>query len=154
VGKALAILDLVASSKKSVSLSDIVRRTGIAKATVHRHLMMLGVHAVVQRNREGYVLGPRSRNWIQASIEATSLDSLRSTIPHLVDLHRETELATVLAVLSYRHVVYLERLHDRRQLWQVGPVQGRNLAHCTASGKALLAFDVVASERFFQAGRL
>ena len=61
---------------------------------------------------------------------------VRAAGPLLGELHRATGLVVHLAVLHGPDVVYLEKIGDRTIPTRVG---GRQPAHCTAVGKAILA---------------
>ena len=62
---------------------------------------------------------------------------VRAAAPLLGELHRATGLVVHLAVLDGPDVVYLEKIGDRAFPTRVG---GRQPAHCTAVGKAILAY--------------
>ena len=59
----------------------------------------------------------------------------------LHDLHRATGLVVHLAVLDGSDVVYLEKIGDRMAAAIPTRVGGRQPAHCTAVGKAMLAYN-------------
>lgn len=62
---------------------------------------------------------------------------MRAAGPLLGELHRATGLVVHLAVLEGPDVVYLDKIGDQRIPTRVG---GRQPAHCTAVGKAILAY--------------
>ncbi len=65
----------------------------------------------------------------------------RAAIPLLHELHRATGLVVHLAVLDGTDVVYLEKIGDRMAAAIPTRVGGRQPAHCTAVGKAILAYS-------------
>jgi DNA-binding IclR family transcriptional regulator len=68
----------------------------------------------------------------------------RAATPLLHDLHRATGLVVHLAVLDGSDVVYLEKIGDRMIAAIPSRVGGRQPAHCTAVGKAILAYSETA----------
>ena len=65
---------------------------------------------------------------------------VRAARPLLGELHRASGLVVHLAVLDGPDVVYLEKVGDRLASAIPTRVGGRQPAHCTAVGKAMLAF--------------
>jgi DNA-binding IclR family transcriptional regulator len=61
-------------------------------------------------------------------------------LPHLADLHVLTRETVHLAVLEGSDVVYLEKLHGQDAVPSPSHIGGRVPAHCSALGKALMAF--------------
>jgi DNA-binding IclR family transcriptional regulator len=64
----------------------------------------------------------------------------KAAIPKLHELHAATGLVVHLAVLEGPDVVYMEKVGNRMTAAIPSRVGGRQLAHCTALGKAMLAF--------------
>ena len=142
LGRAVAVLDVVADLE-TASASEIGRRLGLAKSTVHRLLNVLQVHDLVFRAESGYRLGGRAVGWVDRG-QTMSMARLRSAaLPHLVELHRRAGVAVALATPSREAVAYPERLYDRAQLSEIAPLLSRSPFHATATGKMLLAFDPV-----------
>lgn len=123
-----------------LGVSDIARRLGLAKSTVHRVLSSLTSRGITEQNPTSgrYRLGLRlyelgvlvqSRNVLRAA----ALPTMRQVAMRLVtDVH--------LAVADDADVVFLERIRprddDRLQL-----VSTRAPLHATSSGKAIAAFN-------------
>jgi DNA-binding IclR family transcriptional regulator len=64
----------------------------------------------------------------------------KAAIPKMHELHAATGLVVHLAVLDGSDVVYMEKVGNRMSAAIPTRVGGRQLAHCTAVGKAVLAF--------------
>jgi len=76
-------------------------------------------------------------------VYAPGHDQLRDLlIPELTELFQATGETVHLAVLHGSDVVYLAKLYGRRQVRSPSRIGGRAPAHCTAVGKALLAYDL------------
>jgi DNA-binding IclR family transcriptional regulator len=98
VGRAVAILDVVADAGEPVPLAVLTRRTGIPKPTVRRITRDLVARGMLERTAEGYVVGIRLlRQGLRALFH--NGDALAAQ-PYLQDLHLHSrgELAWFAAV--------------------------------------------------------
>ncbi|OBK30534.1 IclR family transcriptional regulator [Mycobacterium asiaticum] len=121
-----------------LTLAQIVRRTGLPRSSAHRMLERLVQLRWLRRSGRDYELGMRL---VELGSLAVHQDRLvRAAKPLLAELHRATRLVVHLAVLDGTDVVYLEKLGDRVSDGLPTRVGGRAPAHCTAVGKAMLAF--------------
>ncbi len=121
-----------------LTLAQIVRRTGLPRSSAHRMLERLVQLRWLRRSGRDYELGMRL---VELGSLAVHQDRLvRAATPLLRELHRATGLVVHLAVLDGSDVVFLEKIGD--QLISAIPtrVGGRQPAHCTAVGKAILAY--------------
>lgn len=118
-----------------LTLAQIVRRTGLPRSSAHRMLERLVQLRWLRRSGRDYELGMRL---VELGSLAVHQDRLvRAAGPLLGELHRATGLVVHLAVLDGPDVVYLDKIGDQRIPTRVG---GRQPAHCTAVGKAILAY--------------
>ena len=133
------ILDaFVVDRPGQLPMAEIVRRTGLPRATVHRMLEHLVAVRLLRRTGRDYALGMRL---IELGSLAIHQNHIRcAAAPLLHKLHQATGLAVHLAVLEGTDVIYLEEVHYARVTALPSRVGGRQPAHCTAAGKALLAF--------------
>lgn len=121
-----------------LTLAQIVRRTGLPRSSAHRMLERLVQLRWLRRSGRDYELGMRL---VELGSLAVHQDRLvRAARPLLDDLHRATGLVVHLAVLDGSDVVYLEKVGDRMSSAIPTRVGGRQPAHCTAVGKAILAY--------------
>lgn len=122
-----------------LSLAQVVRRTGLPRSSAHRMLERLVHMRWLRRQGRDYELGLRL---VELGSLAVHQDRLhRAALPALHELHRATGLAVHLAVLDGADVVYLEKLAGGFGAAIPTRIGGRQPAHCTAVGKALLAFS-------------
>src|SRR6201992_2011669 len=122
-----------------LSLAQVVRRTGLPRSSAHRLLERLVQLRWLRRQGRDYELGMRL---VELGSLAVHQDRLhRAALPFLHDLHRATGLVVHLAVLDGSDVVYLEKIAGGLGAAIPTRVGGRQPAHCTAVGKALLAFS-------------
>jgi len=132
-----------------LTLAQIVRRTGLPRSSAHRMLERLVHLKWLRRDGFDYELGLRL---VELGTFALRQDRIhRAATPLLRDLHRATGLVVHLAVLDGSDVVYLEKIGDQLRAAVPTRIGGRQPAHCTAVGKALLAYgecrDVDLTER-------
>ncbi|MDP3951074.1 IclR family transcriptional regulator, partial [Microbacterium sp.] len=138
LGRALTIVTAFNLEDDELSLSSISRRTGIPKPTVHRLVSELADWRIVEKTDAGVRLGLQL---FELGQMASGQRSLRETAaPFLRDLHEATLLTVHLGVLDGRQVVYLDKIPAKHGPQLASRVGGRMPLHCTAIGKALLAF--------------
>lgn len=120
-----------------LTLAEIVRRTGLPRSSAHRILERLVHLRWLRRDGRDYELGMRL---VELGSLALHQDRIhQAAIPLLRDLHRATGLVVHLAVLDGSDVVYLEKIGDQMVAAIPTRIGGRQPAHCTAVGKAILA---------------
>ncbi|MEU6112288.1 IclR family transcriptional regulator [Streptomyces albidoflavus] len=122
---------------ESLTLSEVVRHTGLPRSSTHRILEHLTAARFLRREANAYHLGMRI-------MELGSLmyhrDRVRAaSMPHLQQLHWSTGLTSQLAVLDEGRVVYLLQVGEPAALPSRHLVGGRFHATRTVVGKALLA---------------
>ncbi|MGH3637223.1 IclR family transcriptional regulator [Mycobacterium sp.] len=122
-----------------LSLAQVVRRTGLPRSSAHRMLERLVQLRWLRRQGRDYELGMRLMELGSAAVHQDRLH--RAALPLLHELHRATGLVVHLAVLDGTDVVYLEKIAGGFGAEIPSRVGGRQPAHCTAVGKALLAFS-------------
>lgn len=137
LGRAVAIVSAFNSDDESVKLSELARRTGLPKATVHRFLQQLCEFNIIERTATGYQLGMRL---FELGMRQPVSRDLRAALPILGDLRDATHETVHLAVLDEAQVLYVEKLVGHHGPPLASRVGGRLPAHCTGVGKALLAF--------------
>ncbi|HZQ31958.1 MAG TPA: IclR family transcriptional regulator [Mycobacterium sp.] len=122
-----------------LTLSQVVRRTGLPRSSAHRMLEQLVAVRWLRRQGRDYELGMRL---VELGSLAVHQDRLhRAALPLLHELHRATGHVVHLAVLDGADVVYLEKIGGPMASALPSRVGGRHPAHCTAVGKAILAFS-------------
>lgn len=124
-----------------LTLAQIVRRTGLPRSSAHRMLERLVQLRWLRRSGRDYELGMRL---VELGSLAVHQDRLvRAAGPLLGELHRATGLVAHLAVLDGPDVKYLDKVGDRMADAIPTRVGARQPAHCTAVGKAILAYNDV-----------
>lgn len=137
LGKAVAILRAFRADDQSVSLAELVRRTTLHKATVHRLAAELVANRLLDRVEGGYRLsGGLFELGMRASVERSLLEV---AMPFLQDLYERTHETVHLGVREGSEVVYVAKIGGHRQAKAPSRTGGRMPLHCTAIGKVLLA---------------
>ncbi len=148
VGKALDVLDLVASFGRPVRFSEVLENAAFPKATLYRFLQTLTNQRMLAHDadRQTYALGVRLVRPAHAAWAQSSLAPIAR--PYLDALAAETHETVHLAQMDQGQVLYVDKRNAARpvemfsQAGKVGP------AYCTGVGKAMLAFmpaDAVAA---------
>jgi DNA-binding IclR family transcriptional regulator len=138
VDKALTLLMLL-GERKQVRVSEAATMLGTARSTAHRLLAMLEYHGFARQDAEtmGYALGPALLELGLTAMERLDLRTLAR--PLLERLSADVGETVHLVRLQDASVVFLDSVETSRAL-RIGSRVGRSMpAHCTASGKAILA---------------
>jgi DNA-binding IclR family transcriptional regulator len=137
-GRITMIIGAFDAASPTLSLSQLTERTGLPKSTVHRMADQLVEFKWLERTASGYRLGIR---FFEVGGLVASRNHLRErSLPFLQDLQSATRHSVHLGILEGRDVVILEKLWGHNSPNLPTRVGGRMPAHCTAAGKALLAF--------------
>jgi len=138
--RALAVLEVLSAEGPDLSLGEISERLALHKSTAHRLIMVLERHNFVERNSVSgrYRLGLKL---FELGTKAVSQLGLRERArPFLERLVLETSETVHLCVLDDSEVVYLDKVEPERSVRMATSVGRRNPIHCTAVGKAIMAY--------------
>ena len=139
--RALAILDTLSVEGPDLSLAEISDKLGLHKSTAHRLMMVLDRHKLIERNSVNgrYRLGLKL---FELGTRAVSqLDLRERARPFLEKLVLEASETVHLCILDDSEVVYLDKVEPARSVRMATSVGRRNPAHCTAVGKAIMAYQ-------------
>lgn len=138
IGKVMAILDAFAADDHGVGFADLQRRTGLAKATLHRLTADLVAARLLDRvNGRFHLGGHLFELGMRASVERGLLEV---ATPFLEDLYERTHETVHLGLREGTEVVYVAKLGGHRQARAPSRLGGRMPLYATAIGKALLAY--------------
>lgn len=139
LGKVVTVLRAFTVEDHAVTLAELGRRTGLPKGTLHRVVNDLVAVRLLDRSPSGYRLsGQMFELGMRASVERGLLEV---ATPFLEDLYERTHETVHLGVLEGTEVVYVAKLGGHRQAASPSRIGGRMPLHCTAIGKAMLAFS-------------
>jgi len=137
--RAVALLASFETTDDELSLSELARRSGIPKTTVHRLTSQLSALGLLEQTEHGaHRLGLRLFEMGQVAVDRSGLVSIAG--PVLADLYLATGATVHLAVLDGVEVLYLLKLAPSGAPMVPSRIGGRMPAYCTGVGKALLAF--------------
>ncbi|MEV0777811.1 IclR family transcriptional regulator [Streptomyces sp. NPDC050433] len=137
--KARLILGVFDTGTPVLGLSELARRTGLAKTTVHRVATEMVDVGLLNRHGRRYELGSLLFELGQRVPRTRGLRLIAAR--YLEDLALTTRETVVLAFPGDQDVLFLEKYFSQRGGGvAVTQVEGRVPFHCGASGKALLAF--------------
>lgn len=138
VDRAMQVLDLL-MSQPVLTLTEVSRRLDVAPSTAHRLLSTMAHRGMVQQDPETRTWRP-GRALVELGVSvAGPLDVRRMARPVLEALAAELLETVHLARLDGDHVLFLDTVESTRAA-RVTDRTGVSLpAHCTASGKVLLA---------------
>lgn len=140
VSNAARLLKEFGKGDHEIGVTELSRRLGLGKSTTHRLLHTLAHERLLEQDPEtgAYRLG-LAMHELGASAQS-HLDLHHAASPVLDQLRNMTRETVQVAVLDGREVVYVERRESPQTLRLFGRVGHRNSAHCTSTGKVLLAY--------------
>jgi DNA-binding IclR family transcriptional regulator len=140
VDRALNVIELLASSERGLTVSEIKRKLGLPKSSAHCLVNTLATRGYVRRALDGnhYFLGPSISSL--PSVNAAELELRTGSLRFLKEFTLQFGLTTIIAVLRGAQAVIIARVkspHDSGG----GEWIGRHVdLHCSALGKALIAY--------------
>jgi DNA-binding IclR family transcriptional regulator len=139
VSNAARLLKEFRSREASIGVSELARRLGLGKSGVHRLLTTLVAEGLLERDPQtgGYRLGIVMFELGEAV--KVHLDLHAAAGPVLAQLREQTGESSQVGVLDGVEVVYVDRLESAHSLRLFTETGRRVPAHCTSSGKVLLA---------------
>jgi DNA-binding IclR family transcriptional regulator len=137
IGRIGLVLDAFGADDADLGLTELARRSGLAKPTVHRLAAQLVDAGFLERHGTDYRLGVRLFEIGQRVPAARRLRD--AALPFMEDLFVATRETVHLGVPSGTEVMYLEKIRGHRAVEAPTRVAGRLPMHCTATGKAMLA---------------
>ena len=138
--KAFTILELLGShSDGMLSLAEVASHLKVSKSTAHRYLTTLEELEVVRRDeKDCFGLGSKM---IELAGALLSRHDLRNeSEPLLEKLCAETQETAHLAIPTGNNVVYIAKVDSPLSIRMASHIGVRNPMHCTALGKAILAY--------------
>ena len=139
VERALAILELLASSRGGMTLPEVAAELRLPKSSVHCLLVTLERGRYLYRNdrTSRYTFG--SRLFSLANLSLSGLQIRQCAAPHMRTLTEHTSLTTHLAILERNEAVLVEKV-EPPGVYKMATWLGKRMdLHCTSLGKALIS---------------
>jgi IclR family acetate operon transcriptional repressor len=139
VNRALRVLAEIGSEPDGVTATDLARRTGVNRVTVHRILAAFRAHGFVRQPNPGgpYCLGFKFLELAERVLEDT--DAARIAHPLLEELAERSGETCHFAILDGTYAVYVAKVESPQAVRLVSRIGVRVPLYCTALGKAVLA---------------
>jgi len=140
VRNAARLLKVFRSREADLGVSELARRLGLGKSTVHRMLTTLVAEGLIEQNPRtgGYRLGIVMFELGEAV--RVHMDLHAAVGPVLGELRTQTGESSQVGVLDGHEVVYVDRMESAHSLRLFTETGRRVPVHCTSSGKVLLAY--------------
>lgn len=139
LARGLSLLELFSAERTELSIREMARRSGIPKSTTHRLVLDLIEWGALEKGRSGVRLGVRLFELGHLVPEHSRLREL--AIPFAHSLNEITHLTSNLAVRDGSEIIYIEKISSRDLKVPHSRTGGRLPMHCTALGKAILAYS-------------
>jgi DNA-binding IclR family transcriptional regulator len=136
--RAEAILAAFDATHRELSLAALVARCGLPRSTTHRTADKMLRLGWLDKPHDRYRIGNRL---FEISGLAPIRHELREAVlPFLQDLYTATRTTVQLGVLSGAQVLVVEKISGHRPMPMLSQVGGSIPAHCSALGRAILAY--------------
>lgn len=141
VANSIRLLKTFTDDEYELGVSSLAKRLGLAKSTVHRLASTLIKDDMLEQDKETgkyrlglalFELGARVRRKMNVFNEAQFA---------LKDLAEKTGETAHLTVLDHASVMYLYKFESRQAIRMKSVLGARVPAHCSADGKAMLAYQ-------------
>ena len=140
VSHALDILESFTKTEDELGVTELSKRLGLHKNNVFRLLATLEHRGYIDQNKvtESYRLGPKTLQI--GAIFIDQRECRRQARPVLESLMAATGETAVVAVLRADKVIFMDSVETNRTVRAASRIGAMLPAHCTAVGKAQLAF--------------
>lgn len=118
---------------------ELAARSEIHRSTIYRYLSVLVQKGYVKNKNGKYSLGPRFLELASLFLERLNVRAVAHS--YLVKLAESLHVTVHLGQLEGHEVLYIDKVETYRSLPLYSRVGRKVPAHCTALGKALLAFS-------------
>jgi IclR family transcriptional regulator, KDG regulon repressor len=141
VGTAIQLLKAFSEEQVDIGISDLSRRLGVAKSTVHRLAATLAAEGLLEQDRdtEKYRLGIAL--FRLGALVRRRMDISSQGRPYLYELREKTNETVHLAILDGTEIMYIYNLESTQAIRMRSDLGVRKPAYCTAEGQAILAFQ-------------
>jgi len=141
VGRALDVLECLASAEGGMALSELAKRVNLLPTTLHNILKTLRLRGYVDQDPQSarYRLGLKCYDVARSAMQGRSLPDLAR--PFLQKLASEVDESVVLSVLEQSEVYFIANVPSQHILAVTYNRTWAKDGYNTASGRAILAFS-------------
>ncbi|MFJ1749980.1 IclR family transcriptional regulator [Streptomyces sp. NPDC088116] len=137
--RAAAIFGAFDATHRALTLAALVARSGLPRSTAHRTADRMIRLGWLDKPKDRYRIG--NRLFEIASLAPIRLQLREAVLPFLQDLHSATKVTVQLGVLDGAQVLLVEKITGHRPMPMLSQVGGIIPAHCSALGRAILAYS-------------
>ena len=140
VAKLLALLTVISKTRAPLTFSELVAETGMNKSTLHRVLAISLEEQLVQydAHQKTYLMGAKVFDLVRGAHGGYDIQAV--ALGEMVRLHGAIDANVTLGVPNGMDVVYLRILESSSAVGAIQRPGMREQVHCSAAGKALMAF--------------
>jgi IclR family pca regulon transcriptional regulator len=135
--RGLAVIRAFDADNPTLTLSDVARSTGLARAAARRFLLTLVDLGYIRVDGRQFRLSPQVLELGRAYLSSLRLPEI--ALPHLRDATDELRESSSLAVLDGTDIVYVAHAPAKRILSITINIGARDVAFATSLGRVLLA---------------
>ena len=141
VANAMRLIKVFSDAQYEIGISELAQHLGVAKSTAHRLAATLVAEGMLEQNAQDgkYRLGLAL--FELGSLVRRKMDVTAEAKLYLKALAENTGETLHLAVLDHQAVLYINIIESQRAIRMGYKIGTRAPLHCTAVGKALLAFQ-------------
>jgi len=140
IGKSLDLLELLSDNMKEMGITEISKELQMGISTVHRILTTLKSRGYIIQNKKTLKYSLGIQLFFLGCKAQGAINLVESVTPFLQKLSQHTKESINFAILEGREAVCLSKIESPEVLRTDIKIGARLPAHCTAVGKALLAF--------------
>ena len=141
VVKALRVLETLAASDRPRSVAELADELELSKSNVYRLLDTLHEADYVSRVNGRSTFELSLKMWHLGAKVTARLDIKAEALPYLSELRDKTQETARLTVLHGHHGVCIEQVETEHPMRVQTPIGGALLLYCSATGKAMLAYQ-------------
>jgi len=140
LARGLKILDLLGQSPDGMRVTELAEALAVDKGSASRLVATLANYGYAEKDDESqrFYLGPQVVNLSRSVL--TRLPLRKAAKPYLRELMERTGECAHLAIAARGKTLYIDQVESPATLRVNAQVGTMNPLHCTALGKALLAF--------------
>jgi len=138
--RGLSLLEMLSESPAGLTLSQFVRRSGLPKSSIHCLVITLVRRGYLRRCERTHRFKLGLKLLTMATAPLTQIELSERAAPHLNALMRETKLTVHMAIFEQNEAVLIGKVEAPALLKLSTWIGKRIEVHCTALGKALVAY--------------
>ena len=141
--RAAAILAAFDATHRELTLAALVARSGLPRSTAHRTADKMIQLGWLDKPGQRYRIG--NRIFELSGLAPVRHELREAVLPFLQDLYHATRTTVQLGVLTGNQILVVEKISGHRPMPMLSQVGGAIPIHCSALGRAILAYSDAAT---------